>query len=65
MNAVQLIARSEFHNEIAHSKWSERLWVDLISRSEDSVEANGTVEIWGTTEDGDEWRVHLAKDGAQ
>lgn len=47
-------------------------WVDVVNgladRAEDWVETNGSTsepgnsvrEYWGTDEDGDEWRVHVA-----
>lgn len=34
---------------------------DHHAECEDSVATSDRVEAWGTTEDGDEWRVHLTR----
>jgi len=59
MNAEQAIARSISHTEIVHLPWDRDTHRDLVIESDDSTEANGTIEIWGTS-DGSEWRVHMA-----
>lgn len=57
--AQDLISRSISQGEIVHAEWTEELETDLVCESEDSVRNDGTLELWGTTESGSEWRVHL------
>lgn len=59
MTSQQLISQSARTNSVV---WTDdaSLLADLKAASEDSVAANGgVVEVWGTTDDGDEWRVHV------
>lgn len=58
--ATDLIARSVSHTEIVTAAYDAEIAAALEAACEDSVEANDDVtEYWGTTEAGDEWRVHL------
>ena len=59
MTAEQAIARSVSHTEIVTLDHDEDALEYLLAVCEDSVEANGLTETWGTTPDGDEWRVHV------
>lgn len=55
----QLINQSARTNSVV---WTDdaSLLADLKAASDDNVAANGgVVEVWGTTDDGDEWRVHV------
>lgn len=59
--ATDLIARSISHTEIVHADWTPELAEALSIECDDSVDASDTIaEYWGTDEDGEEWRVHLA-----
>lgn len=57
--AKAAIDRSVSHNEIVTLDYAYEVATDLSAESEDSVEANGVTEYWGTRDDGEEWRVHL------
>lgn len=68
MTAQQAISRSVSHNEIVTigpfgAKTFVELRDELRGLSEDYVwtttSRGNLVEFWGTTDDGDEWRVHL------
>lgn len=60
MTAMDLIERSVSHTEIVSADWTAELAEELDLECEDSLEASETtVEYWGTTDDGGEWRVHL------
>jgi hypothetical protein len=60
--AKQLIAESIRYSKIAMADYSGDLADELLVRSEDSVQNGTETEYWGTTDDGDEWRVHLVGD---
>ncbi len=34
----------------------------LLTLSDDNVESDGVREYWGVDDDGNEWRVHVAKE---
>lgn len=36
-------------------------WTDAICEAEDSVEVDGELDAWGTTDDGHEWRLRLVR----
>ena len=63
------IKRSVSHNEIVHIDACPADLQSLLLASDDSVEIRGDegvvdlIEYWGTTDDGDEWRVHARPDG--
>ena len=64
MTAEQMIQQSVAQGETVIAPWvAETAYdLDLASKREgDSVhdEDRDVAEYWGTTEDGDEWRVHL------
>lgn len=63
--AADLIARSIEHDEIARAEWTQALEDDLIAPvgggREDHAENGDVVEFWGTTDAGEEWRVHLRR----
>ena len=64
--AEKAIARSISHTEIVTIDGNGADMQDLSLQCEDSVDAvssYGVVEYWGTTDDGDEWRVHVRPDG--
>jgi hypothetical protein len=56
------IERSISHNEIVTVDYDISLAMDLAAECEGSVETTDRVEYWGTTDEGDEWRVHLRGD---
>ena len=60
MTAQQAIRQSIRQNEIVHLEYDEDIATELQFACDDSVVGNEVREFWGTTEDGDEWRVHLA-----
>lgn len=60
-NIETAIKRSVSHSEIVSLEWTADLEAALLAECEDSVATSDRVEAWGTTEDGDEWRVHLAR----
>lgn len=60
--AQDAIARSVSHTEIVTLPYDEAVAGQLAVLADDSVEADGTHEYWGTDEDGHEWRVHLRED---
>lgn len=59
--AEQAIKRSVSHNEIVTIAYDSDAASDLRAESKDSVnDADRRVtEYWGTTDAGDEWRVHM------
>lgn len=59
MTAEQAIERSISHNEIVTLDYSRDALSFLSSECDDSAEAHGATEFWGTSEDGDDWRVHV------
>jgi hypothetical protein len=61
MNAKQAIERSVSHNEIVTLDHDSEALDALESESEGSADntAYGVHEFWGTTDAGDEWRVHV------
>lgn len=57
--AADAIARSISHNEAVYldASFEREEW--LLVRCDDHVQ-NGLIhEFWGTSDDGDEWRVHI------
>lgn len=56
---LDLIQHSISYNEIAHADYSDDLALDLMIACDDWVESGTVCEYWGTTDNGDEWRVHL------
>lgn len=58
-DANSLIERSISHHEIVTVDYDATTAEDLTAACDDSVEANGATEYWGTDDDGNEWRVHL------
>lgn len=65
VTTAEAIARSVSHTEIVTVDYDAATAEELAAESEDSVPpyttASGQVlaEYWGTTEGGDEWRVHV------
>ncbi|MCC6994797.1 MAG: hypothetical protein IT370_09330 [Deltaproteobacteria bacterium] len=59
MRAAVLIDRSVSHHEIAHAPYSEALADALALECDDGADTEMVREFWGTTDDGDAWRVHL------
>lgn len=59
--ADRLIARSVSHTEIAREEYSEGLAAALKRACDGDVFSaqHERHEYWGTTDEGDEWRVHL------
>lgn len=57
--AANAINRSISHTEIVTIDYDSDAASDLSAASDDSVEANGLTEYWGTDDDGNEWRVHM------
>ena len=53
------IARSVSHGEIVTVEDEPGLQDALLCACDDHVSANDVHEFWGTTDDGDEWRVHV------
>ena len=62
MNATELIARSIRHVEITHAPFADELAAALAAEADEEVHHSGVTEYWGTTEAGDDWRVHLDHD---
>ena len=65
MNASDAIKRSISHDEIVTLDSATAEDVAALNHlSDDSADnkAHGISEFWGTTEDGDEWRVHVRGD---
>lgn len=65
MTAAQMIAESTATTTTIHAAWSADLATDLLVECDDSVDTDERVEFWGTTENGAEWRVHLARPEAE
>lgn len=57
--AQSLITASVTTGSIEHADYSDELSHELLCLSDDSAETDNSVEYWGTTDAGDEWRVHL------
>lgn len=66
--AAKLIARSISHDEAVTVEYDAEIATALEALCEDSVDGAGldgdVTEYWGTTEAGDEWRVHLTSASA-
>lgn len=62
MTAAQAIKQSAQQNEIVTLGHDVTLMDQLSEESEDSVIGREVTEYWGTTEAGDEWRVHVRHD---
>lgn len=59
--ADDLIAQSIANDEIAHAEWTDDLADELATRSDDWTTNGDVLEFWGGDDDGNDWRVHLAK----
>jgi hypothetical protein len=59
VTAQQAIGRSASHNETVYMSYRESLNEDLLVECEDNNRTGTFVEYWGTTDDGNEWRVLL------
>lgn len=59
MSAIEAMKLSSQENRIVHLDWSLGLERDLRDDSEDSARTGDTIEFWGTTGGGSDWRVHL------
>lgn len=57
--ASDLISRSVSHNEIVTVDYTDDLAESLLVCCEDNTHGNTEIEYWGTTDDGNDWRVHL------
>lgn len=57
--AETAIKRSISHHEIVTLDYDSDAMADLAAECEDHVTANEVEQYWGTTDDGDEWRVHV------
>lgn len=58
--AAQAAVDASIHEDrIVHVDWSPAVLACLTLWGDDSVEANGVHEVWGT-ESGLGWRVHMA-----
>lgn len=56
---LSAIARSVSHNEIVTLDHDADVMSDLALECDDHVTGNTVEEYWGTTDDGNEWRVHV------
>lgn len=57
------IERSKSHNEIVLLQpWNKAVYDELLAESEGYAEGNEVHEFWGVDLNGDDWRVHLAKE---
>lgn len=61
MTAEQAIDRSASHTETVYLSYDAALAEDLLVECDENNDTLLFVEFWGTTEDGNEWRVHLRK----
>lgn len=59
MTARQAIACSIAQNTIVHIDHSYEERQVLLARCDDYVDADEVSEFWGTTESGEDWRVHV------
>ena len=57
--AADAIRRSVSHNEIITIDYTNATYSDLLHECEDHVDVGGYEDMWGTTESGQEWRVHV------
>ena len=57
--AEDAIRRSVSHNEHVHLIYDSGLAIDLFAESDDEATVGPITEYWGTTDDGEEWRVSL------
>lgn len=55
----QAIRESISEDRIVHLPWDMPLEVDLLAASDGTARAGDVLEFWGTTDDGDDWRVIL------
>ena len=62
MTAEQAIAESAAHDKVVRLEWDVFLEWDLLMECEDHGANGGVTEYWGTTDDGNEWRVHLTRE---
>lgn len=60
--AACAIDRSVSHNEIVTIDYDWNALQQLILASDDWVDNDGLIELWGTREDGEEWRVHVRRE---
>lgn len=61
MAAEQLIRQSVQTNSTVYTD-DAALHDDLLCASDDSAESDELIEYWGTTDAGDEWRIHVRLD---
>ncbi len=61
LDVEQAIYRSDSYTEVVTLEYSDARAEALLAASDDSVDAGRVVEFWGTSEAGDEWRVHLRR----
>ncbi len=61
LDVERAIDRSDSHTEVVTLEYSDARAEALLAASDDSVDAGRVVEFWGTSEAGDEWRVHLRR----
>jgi len=55
------IDRSVARDEVVTLAWSQQREDALLAVQEDGADTDRVLEAWGTTEDGDTWRVHLQR----
>ena len=60
MTAAQAIEQSIMQTETVDLPYYEAVALDLLVECDDSVDGNAVTEYWGTTDDGEQWRVHMA-----
>jgi hypothetical protein len=56
------IAESVTRNDIIDVPYDAEVADELLVLSDDSADTEAVTEYWGTTEDGDPWRVHMARE---
>ena len=59
MTAEQAIDRSASHSECVVIPYSEDTFQMLCVECDENSDVGTHWEFWGTTEDGNEWRVHV------
>lgn len=62
MNIAQALARAQTHIEIVHCEDTQEAIDALVSEADGSVDVvaqYGHVDVWGTDEDGGEWRLNV------
>lgn len=62
MTAQQAIETSIMENRTVHLDYDAATMQELLVESDDSADSETETEYWGTTEEGSEWRVHVAID---